>query len=216
MLIYNNFHPRGFNNVSLSRDPFPLRYGNMTLSPIKKRDKRKSTTLVELSSRDQQRDFLRKKLEFLRRGTDTLRIADNVSEPLQDEILQAGPVEPDVMSPVPDDGSNELDTDAAILKDGLKDGRPSTRKVLPIVDTAASTEALHDQWQKLLPSLRRPLLTYMTNSKARPRSVIDLGKLRSTCCAPDTCISRHVPIICLFYECKHSDQSLTVHECLFH
>lgn len=167
------------------------RYGNTA-------DKRRSSTIVEIHSREKQREFLRKKLAFLRerkyQGDDT--------EPQADQQLHVGPAEPelnDIGDPVFDNGVESFSEHDAIPDDGIPNV-PKGRST-----TAAADSALNDRWRQLLPSLRRPLLTYMTNSIARPRSITDAEKLKSNCGIPGNCVVREVPILCLFYECKCFD-----------
>jgi hypothetical protein len=165
---------------------FSAGLGSHFTSPLKKRDKKKSSVFVRAPLQDMKRKHLLAKLALLR---DPPTIASDAS--------QSFPIAPDdgemvdgileVEANVEDPLQNDQD-----MVDIADEARQTRRRIVP-------NEAgirLYNKWTELLPHLVDPFLAYITFSTGSP--IVPVNNLDSKCA--QVCVKSSTQILCLYFD----------------
>ena len=163
-------------------------------SPIKKRDKKKTTQRVEVPGQGYR---MRKALGKIAQLMSESKPEPPLSESTPGECTSETDDIPNFHSTALDD--QVMDNDPTFQPENEpqpsshSSSQRSQRRQLP--DTEATN--LYAAWLDLLPSLVAPLLAYTTVSKGQPISAI--GDLRSSC-EREWCVTKTTSIQCLYFD----------------
>jgi hypothetical protein len=179
-----------------------IKYGKVLLSPIKKRNIRKSKTLVNLPLVQSRQKELQAQLEQLHHpfhaedvgegssanalaGADgnfthmTEQMEDGNESPSANMDEALGPAQAQAFD---DDIQNEL-----VIKTSKENSQ-------------AAAMALHRQWEQLLPTLHQPLLDFISRTTGHAMLPLSKSDLASSCPQPGICTIKQVPVLCLFLD----------------
>lgn len=184
----------------------------VTLSPIKKRNRKKTRTFVELPFVVSQRNQLKTQLaQLLQKGCEDSGI--NSAGPSCGHINQDTDGEqvkgfPDLSCDSDEPTQMLVDLPPGIQVEGtsvvgstLNSSREPSR--------AATAVALCDRWRRLLPTLQEPLLAFTANTTARPIIPVK-DDLVGVCLKGGTsndsshCTTKRAPVLCLFADRRPS------------
>ena len=161
-------------------------------SPIKRVDKRKTTTLVQPFGQEVKRRCLQSKLDNLLSRPRRRRDSEN-SPPT---TPTPGPCEPESL--LIDEGPSMLDVlpgiDIDIPPSDLDSPTSTSRRIVP----NEKAHNLYKKWGDVIPTLVDPLLSYIASSTG----TIDqpLSSIQSTCRI--SCVRSTSPVLCLFQDRK--------------
>jgi hypothetical protein len=177
-----------------------LRYGKLTLSPIKKWNTRKSKTIVNLPSVQGRKKELETRLDQLPGQFPTAGDLEQLERNL-DDVPVTGDGTPGASE------SNETFGAAAAYHDGgvqqmntfdEEVGEPSATKKEKSRNTHVTATALHRRWcQDLLPTLQRPLLEFISMTTGHIMMPIVEGDLSPSGPQPGICTIKEGQVLCL-------------------
>ena len=163
-------------------------HGKHYTSPQKPRDKRKTTTRVIIHGQEAKHQRLLAQLKALQTLHQQEPDSDVDIEPAQSDYI-------------PDDEVDQA-TPTAVHEEPIstpsEDQRPADkihRRTLP----DSTTHSLYRLWKALLPSLLRPLLSYITHSNASVHPVVTHIQ---DICHRTACVTKSTSIVCLHFDCK--------------
>ena len=188
----------------------------VTLSPIKKRNRKKTRTFVELPFVVSQRNQLKTQLaQLLQKGCEDSGI--NSAGPSYGHINQD--TDGEQVKGFPDSSCNP-DEPTQMLVDippGISvDGTAVTGTVVGSTlnssrepSQATTAVALCDRWRRLLPTLQEPLLAFTANSTARPiipvkDDLVGICLKGGTSSDSSHCTTKRAPVLCLFADRRPS------------
>ena len=171
------------------RQPVLGKFGTLHISPLKKRDKRKTSTIVTRLGHNAKLQSLQAKMKSILAGTSAATSAG--SDPVDH-------------SP----GAEWEDTDMGMEAEDLPsmgaeaEDLPSTlpvkanpRRVLP----KSSDHTLFDRWKKIMPTLVDPLTAYIASTNGR--ELVAKKEINSAC--DNACCTHHThQVLCLFLDRK--------------
>lgn len=158
--------------------------GQPFTSPIRRRDKKKTTTLVEPIGQQLRVQCLEEKLAKLKRRERKEKVITHTDPPEH------------VDEPV-DEPADEVDegtTPEIHLLEPFVDASQPPRRVLP----DKSAHNLYTKWADVLPSLIDPLLHYITASTGKIQDPV--STLQSMCSNLTSCTRRTNTILCLYQD----------------
>jgi len=158
------------------------RFGTLYVSPLKKQDKRKTSTIVAHLGHDAKLQSLREKMAAILDGK-------AITSPNATSSATVNPADAeweDVSMGVPEDllsTSNNVTVPA----------KANTRRLLP----NASDNTLFDHWKNVMPTLVDPLISYLASTHGR--ELVPKVEIKSLC---DNvfCVRRTAQILCLFLD----------------
>lgn len=186
--------------VSPKRDG--TRYGKVTLSPIKKRNKKKSSTVVNLPFVQSQRKELQAHLERLRRQHDTNDGGEQSTTVATNSVCGAdGGIDATDQS----QDNNERSFANMEISGDILEGQMCglDEEIIPKklkANAHAARMALHRRWQELLPTLHQSLLEFTSRTTGHVILPIAESDLMTTCLQPGSCAIKEVPVLCLFLD----------------
>lgn len=162
------------------------RFGTLYVSPLKKQDKRKTSTIVARLGHDAKLQSLREKMAAILDGK-------AITSPNATSSATVDPAEAeweDVSMGVPEDllsTSNVLESNVTVP------AKANTRRLLP----NASDNTLFDRWKNVMPTLVDPLISYLASTHGR--ELVPKVEIKSLC--DDVfCARRTAQILCLFLD----------------
>ena len=178
------------------KKPFTGGMGKVFTSPVKRRAKTKTTTIVNHLGQHKKIEALERKLASLQNPPTTCTIKEAPDQDVLPEEVSAIDV---------DKRDSELDLDADIPMDTdpasdahtppmtLPTAFPrKSRGFLPNNDA----HKLFDQWKKVLPQLVESLLFYISTTLGK--KWITVTNVASQCRQPSSCTIRKKEVLCLF------------------
>lgn len=161
-------------------------FGVHNPSPIKKRNVKKTNTIVVPSLQEARRAELFSKLQQLHHEKPGLNNASFAgAEPVGDDSVgYESPMDIDQE----ESGNNQIDSGNG--SDAVHDS----------VSPSGTALMLYQRWRDLLPTLIGPLLGYISKSLGNVATVPQDSELQSTCRSPGTCIAKTFPVSCLFVD----------------
>jgi hypothetical protein len=168
-------------------------FGTLHVSPLKKHDKRKTSTFVTRLGHDIKLQSLRDKMQRM--------LAGKESSP---EPATALGVEDGVW----EDVSMSVDEDVPVNVASAEqvqpsDAAPYTRRLLP----NATDHRLFDRWKEIMPTLVDPLILYMASTNGK--TLHPKEEIKSPGCSNESSCTRHTrQILCLFLDCMLYPSSL--------
>jgi hypothetical protein len=193
--------PKGPQNTR-AQQPYTAGLGKIFTSPVKRRNKVKSTTVVapiglEIRQRRLLKEIQRLKARSMENPSLPITLNDH-DDPFSSEISGTSGVSESTepLSPTPCMESSDFDHDftESIGLESL-DTTPKTRRTLP--NTLA--QDLNNRWTARLPSLVDPLSLYITRTTG---VLLEPMKELKTICSKDTgvCLRKTTMILCLFFD----------------
>jgi len=151
-------------------------------SPVKVRDKKKTTTIVIPPGHFQKKRRLLEKLEALK-----CPISVSKLEPAPDH---------DAVPFCALEDAPDIYTDNPAVSDSQKTNDPPTVKAKNRILPDAQSNRLYQAWIELLPTLVDPLLQYRTQSVGSPLKPTKLDRHNCSC----SYVTQSLEILCLFYD----------------
>jgi hypothetical protein len=186
MCCYQSF----YTTSAMSSGKRPT-FGVHNPSPIKKRNVKKTSTIVVPSLQEARRAELFKKLQQLHHEKPGLNTSFAGAEPVGDD--NAGYGSPMDMDDQAESGNNQDDSDNDAV-------HIPTDKCNDSVSPSTASMLLYQRWRDLLPTLIDPLLGYISTSLGNVATVPQGSELQSTCRSPGTCIAKTFSVSCLFVD----------------
>jgi hypothetical protein len=163
-------------------------FGQHFISPLKKRDKKKSNTFVRAPLQDMKRKLLLAKLAILHAPPPSPLASPDASFTLDNTEVANGTSE--VESPLLDDQPTADITD----DNAPGEERPSRRRIVPNEADAR----LYHKWLDLLPHLVDPFLQYLASTTGS--TLRTLNNIHSRCM--QSCLKSSTNILCLYFDRK--------------
>ena len=165
------------------------RFGTLHVSPLKKQDKRKTSTIVTRLGHNVKLQSLRQKMATILAGKPPLACTstlDPLPEPEWEEVdMEVNDEDP------PSTPANISQSQGTLTAEA------TTRRLLP----SSSDHTYFDRWKKVMPSLVDPLISYIVSTNGQTLVPNLKGEIRSSCdnefCARHTC-----QVLCLLLDRK--------------
>jgi hypothetical protein len=168
-----------------TRQPTTGGLGVHFVSPIKRRDKRKSTTIIRLPGHIYKYQTLVNEIEALMRQT---------SQSLPPEDIDEDLAPMDIATDDTTNGSETIEVDQALLSE-------SQDAVNQRTDPNDEANGLYDRWKNLLPSLVDSLLSYDNISMG---NVLQITSNIIRSCSVFTCARKVMQITALYFDRTHT------------
>lgn len=179
--------------------------GNLFISPIRKRDRKKTRTLVAHLGLDEKIEAAKQRISKLEAPRLPSPELPEVSATSEDQTAAWEDFAPDAMQVDNHDNVPDMPNPHPSSPD-----RKVTRRLLP----DSTTKELYHRWKELVIRLVDPLISYMAATKGKKLAPLEGSIVRSHCKQEGLCVVRRGAIFCLFLDCKSLLLSIIHPECM--
>lgn len=169
------------------RLPVAGKFGTLHISPLKKQDKRKTSTFVTRIGHDAKLESLRERMASILAGKAAIAAQPVPADPVPEEEWED--VNMEVVVEDSPSSSNASVPDISLPKNA------NPRRILP----NSADHTVFDRWKKVMPTLVDPLIRYIVSTNGR--GLVAKEEIKSPC-TDESCARHTSRMLCLFLDRK--------------